>query len=89
MGGLRRNEAQSAIRQEPLGYICEYDASNNPQYQAWSEPGAATSDQVWVACKNTYDANNLLTRTQWAQDSAGRVGAFTLAATSLSTLTYV
>ena len=85
----RRNEVETMTRSEPFAYICEYDASFNPEYEAWSDPGAALTDEKWICAKHTYDVNNSLTRTQWAVDANGMIAGFTNAGNNLSGLTYV
>ena len=89
MSPIRRNEQMNMIRREPQAYVCEYDASFNPEYEAWADPGSVTTDAVWIASKHTYDGDNNLTKTEWAQDSNGLTAGFTNQADSLSTLTYV
>lgn len=86
---MRRNEMEAMVRQAPFAYICEYDANNNPQYEAWAAVGTSASSALWIACKHTYDASNNLLNTKWAQDSNSKVGDFTVAADNLSGLTYV
>ena len=97
MGTKRRNEQLSMIRQEPQAYVAEYDSNGNVEYEAWANPGAITSDSVWIACKHTYDSNNLLIKTEWAQgtrtdidgNSVTEAATFINAANNLSGLTYV
>jgi hypothetical protein len=82
-----RNEIEAMVRTTPYAYIAEYDADNNVEYEAWADPGTAATTAKWICAKHTYSSLNL-TKTQWAQDSDGKVADFTNLASSLSTLTY-
>jgi len=61
----RRNELTSQIRQEPMEYRAEYDASNYVIYEGWADPGTATSEAKWVIQKHSYTSGNLV-KTEWA-----------------------
>jgi len=84
----RRNEMETMTRSEPFAYIAEYDGDDNVEYEAWAVPGSATTSAVWVCAKHTYTTLNL-TKTEWAQDSDGKIADFTNQADGLSGLTYV
>lgn len=46
-----------------------YDGNQNPIYVGWAFPGTAKSAPAWRIQKNTYDGNDNLTDSQWAQGS--------------------
>jgi YD repeat-containing protein len=46
-----------------------YNASNQPIYQGWASPGAATSDAVWRICKMTWDASGNMTSIDWCDSN--------------------
>jgi hypothetical protein len=47
----------------------ENDASGNAIYVGYAKAGSATSDAAWLIKKNTYDANDSVTRSQIANDN--------------------
>lgn len=86
---IRRNENMVMMRSEPMAYRAAYDASNNVEYEGWADPGASVADAVWIICKNTYNASNLLTETKWAQTSGKTIADFDQIWSNYATLTYV
>jgi len=62
----RRNEVESMIRQEPFSYRAAFDANNNVEYEGWAQPSTAEGTAAWIVAKHTYDANQNLTKTEWA-----------------------
>jgi hypothetical protein len=49
----------------------DYDANSNAIYEAWAQPGSATSSSVWRIVKNTYDGSNRFTASGFPQDANG------------------
>ncbi len=53
-------------RSEKTAYRAAFDGSNNVFYEGWARVGYLTSQAKWQICRHTYDVNNNLTATEWA-----------------------
>lgn len=72
LGSLDANGRLDQSSYDDQSYVAEIDGFNNPIYQGYARPGLATSATGWKIKKNTYDINNIQTRTQWPQNSLNK-----------------
>lgn len=49
----------------------DYDSNNNAIYIGWAQPGTATSDSAWRILRQSFNASNLMTGTDFPNGSPG------------------
>lgn len=79
----RWNESYSMVRPEPFAHRIAYDASYNAEYEGWAEVSTVEGAAAWMVCKHSYDSNNNMTKTEWADNAA-----FSQIWTNYASLTY-
>jgi hypothetical protein len=59
-----------SVVDEPLNMLLDYSGTSFPYYLGWALPGTGSEIAGWRICKDTYDANGLMTQRMWASGNA-------------------
>lgn len=61
---LTDHQVRYYFREEAVQEKIDYDGNGNIVYQGYAKPGAATSGNIWIIFKMTYDVSNRVTAVQ-------------------------
>ena len=58
---------------DPYTRLYDYDAASGAMtYEGWAKAGIATSQALWAIRRYTYNANNAVTRIDWADGNSAQ-----------------
>ncbi len=67
----QRNEQEAYTRSRGFRYKSDLQGGIRVIFEGWTDPNRGISEAFWQIVKHTYDGNNRLTDSNWAQDSKG------------------
>lgn len=66
---LRKEDVYHPFDKTDLEKRVDYNSTANPLYIGYAQPGSAEGSAAWQICKCTHDANNNVTKVEWASGS--------------------